>query len=128
MGATDVATSLFDRQRRRSIAVGLLLLPLAAFFAVLWFVPIAYTVFSSFFENPIGESLFVGLGNYAAILAGETFWGVLWNSVVFAVSTTALSVVVGLAFALAVDRALFGGGSLRTMMVFPYLLPTVVVV
>jgi multiple sugar transport system permease protein len=128
MGATEVATSLFDRRRRRSIAVGLLLLPLAAFFAVLWFVPMAYTVYSSFFENPIGESVFVGVANYGAILADGAFWDVLWNSVVFAVTTTVLSLLVGLGFALVVDRALLGGGGLRTLMVFPYLLPTVVVV
>ena len=77
MGATEVATSLFGRRRRRSIAVGLLLLPLAAFFAV---------------------------------------------------STTVLSLVVGLGFALVVDEKMAGRNTLRTLMVFPYLLPTVVVV
>lgn len=125
-----MATSTFTRPsfEKRQVLVGLLILPLLVFFAVLWFVPIGYTIWSSLFSNPLGDRTFVGFGNYASVLASEGFWDFLWNSVVFAVSTTVLSLLVGLAFALIVNRAIFGGNPLRTLMVFPYLLPTVVVV
>lgn len=128
MGVSEQVSRWATQRRRQSVAVGLLLLPLATFFVVLWFLPVAYTVVSSFFSDPLGKRLFVGLGNYATVLASEGFREYLWNSVVFAASTTVLSVVVGLAFALVVNRTVFGGGTLRTLMVFPYLLPTVVVV
>ena len=104
------------------------LLPLIGFFAILWFVPMVYTVWSSLFNDPLVTPTFVGFDNYVAVLVDDGFLYFIWNSVLFAVSTTVLSLVVGLGFALVVNRAVFGGASLRTLMVFPYLLPTVVVV
>jgi len=106
----------------------LALVPLGLFFALLWFGPMLYTLVLSFFADPLGEAQFVGLGNYVSILTSETFPFYLWNSVLFAVSTTLLSLVVGLGFALVVDEQLTGRQGLRTLMIFPYLLPTVVVV
>lgn len=87
-----------------------------------------YSIWASFFTNPLGVPKFVGLSNYVEIITSNNFLFFLWNSVLFAVSTTLLCLVVGLFFALVVNRVLFGGGALRTLMVFPYLLPTVVVV
>lgn len=113
---------------RHQLTIYLFVLPLIVFFGVLWFVPLVYALYSSFFADPLGDSLFVGLGNYVDIVTGAGFWVYLWNSLVFALSTTILSLLVGLGFALVVDRVLFGGATLRTLMVFPYLLPTVVVV
>lgn len=113
---------------RNQLAVFALLAPLAVFFGVLWFVPMGYSVWASFFNNPLGAPEFVGLSNYIEIITSNNFLFFLWNSVLFAISTTLLCLVIGLFFALVVNRALFGGGTLRTLMVFPYLLPTVVVV
>lgn len=115
----------FDRDR---LLVIVFLLPLIGFFAILWLVPMVYTVWSSFFSDPLVNPVFVGFDNYIAIIVDDQFLYFLWNSVLFAVSTTVLSLVVGLGFALVVNRAVFGGASLRTLMIFPYLLPTVVVV
>jgi len=104
------------------------LLPLGLFFALLWFGPMLYTLAMSLFADPLGDGRFVGLGNYVDILTADPFVPFLWNSVVFAVSTTVLSLVVGLGFALVVDEKMAGRHTLRTLMIFPYLLPTVVVV
>jgi multiple sugar transport system permease protein len=104
------------------------LLPLGLFFALLWFGPMLYTLAMSLFADPLGDGRFVGLGNYVDILTADPFVPFLWNSVVFAVSTTVLSLVVGLGFALVVDEKMAGRNTLRTLMIFPYLLPTVVVV
>jgi multiple sugar transport system permease protein len=113
---------------RNQLVVLAFLLPLIGFFAVLWFIPMVYTVWASLFSDPLRTPEFVGLGNYVAVVVDDQFLYFLWNSILFAVSTTVLSLLVGLGFALVVNRAVFGGGSLRTLMVFPYLLPTVVVV
>ncbi|MFB6297586.1 MAG: carbohydrate ABC transporter permease [Salinirussus sp.] len=104
------------------------LVPLGLFFALLWFGPMLYTILVSFFADPLGKPQFVGLGNYLSVMTSETFPFYLWNSVLFAVSTTVLSLVVGLGFALVVDEQMTGRQGLRTLMIFPYLLPTVVVV
>lgn len=119
--------SVPDIGRNQLVVLGFLL-PLIGFFAVLWFIPMVYTVWASLFSDPLRAPEFVGLGNYVAVLVDDQFLYFLWNSILFAVSTTVLSLLVGLGFALVVNRAVFGGGSLRTLMVFPYLLPTVVVV
>ncbi len=104
------------------------LVPLGLFFAVLWFGPMLYTLVMSFFADPLGNAQFAGPANYVEVVTSETFPFYLWNSVVFAVSTTLLSLVVGLGFALVVDERVVGRHGLRTLMIFPYLLPTVVVV
>lgn len=128
MGVVERSRVRISGVTRNQLVVFALLTPLAVFFGVLWFVPMGYAVWSSFFTNPLGVPEFVGLSNYAEILTGDNFLLFLWNSILFAVSTTVLCLVIGLLFALVVNRALFGGGTLRTLMVFPYLLPTVVVV
>ncbi|MGN8219620.1 carbohydrate ABC transporter permease (plasmid) [Halococcus morrhuae DSM 1307] len=114
-----------DRDR---LVVLVLLAPLVVFFGVLWFVPLGYSVWSSLLNNPLGVPEFVGLSNYVAVLTSSDFLFFLWNSTLFAISTTLLCLLVGLFFALVVNRVIAGGGVLRTLMVFPYLLPTVVVV
>lgn len=129
MGIVEKSRSrLPDRIDSDRLVVLALLTPLAAFFGVLWFVPLGYSVWSSVLRNPLGTPEFVGLSNYIAVLTSGDFLYFLWNSVLFAISTTLLCLLVGLFFALVVNRVIVGGGVLRTLMVFPYLLPTVVVV
>ncbi|WP_332898842.1 MULTISPECIES: carbohydrate ABC transporter permease [unclassified Haladaptatus] len=102
--------------------------PLVAFFIVVWVVPIAYALGMSLFQNPVRNPTFVGLGNYISLLTEPTFWGFLWNSVVYAIATTGLSLILGLGLALVVNQKIRGGAALRTLMIFPYLLPTLVVI
>ena len=103
-------------------------LPLTVFFVIVWLVPIAYALGMSLFQNPTGDAAFAALANYRAILTNGEFWYFLGNSVVYAVSTTVLSLVVGLGLALVVNQQIRGGNVLRTMMIFPYLIPTLVVI
>nr|WP_224450142.1 sugar ABC transporter permease [Haloprofundus salilacus] len=120
-----------DRGRDVDGATLLLLacfVPLFAFFAVVWLVPILYALGMSLFESPVRNPAFVGVGNYVELLATASFWSFLWNSVTYAFWTTALSLVVGLGLALVVNQQIRGGSALRTMMIFPYLLPTLVVI
>jgi len=102
--------------------------PLLAFFLVVWLVPILYALGMSLFTDPTNDAVFVGLANYVDLLVNPAFWGFLWTSVVYAVGTTALSLVVGLGLALVVNQRIRGGSVLRTMMILPYLVPTLVVI
>lgn len=120
-----LAVPEFD-ERRLLLLVSFL--PLAVFFVIVWLIPIVYALGMSLFQNPTGDATFVALSNYAQILTNGEFWYFLGNSVVYATSTTVLSLVVGLGLALAVNQQIRGGNVLRTMMIFPYLIPTLVVI
>lgn len=125
--ATSVKSSLADVDERRLLLLATFV-PFAAFFTLVWLFPITYALGMSLFEDPTGAASFAGLSNYLEILTSSDFPLFLWNSVLYAVSTTVLSLVVGLSLALVVNQKIRGGSVLRTMMIFPYLLPTLVVI
>ncbi|NHN58306.1 MULTISPECIES: carbohydrate ABC transporter permease [Halorussus] len=124
---TSVKSSVASLDERRLLLLATFL-PFAAFFTLVWLIPIGYALWMSLLNDPTGAATFAGLSNYVEILTGQGFLKFLWNSVVYAVSTTVLSLVVGLGLALVVNQEIRGGGVLRTMMIFPYLLPTLVVI
>lgn len=128
MSTRTASWSILDRFDERRLLLLVLFLPLLAFFVMVWLVPIAYALWMSLFTDPIGDPAFVGLGNYLGLLTDGEFWYFLWNSLVYAISTTVLSLLVGLGLALVVNQRVRGGNVLRTMMIFPYLIPTLVVV
>ncbi len=75
-----------------------------------------------------GES-FVGLGNYADIFAGAEsgrFYNALWNTTFFTFVTVALETVIGVAFAVAMNRAFKGRAFLRAAILIPWAIPTAV--
>jgi len=125
--ATRLEAALGEADERRLLLLAAFI-PFTLFFTVVWGVPIAYALGMSLFENPTGTAAFVGLANYFEVLTGDTFVTALWNSVVYAISSTVLSLLVGLGLALVVNREIQGGNALRTLMIFPYLLPTLVVI
>ena len=125
--STSLSTRFAEIDERRLLLL-VTFVPLVAFFVVVWAIPILYALGMSLFSDPTGASVFVGLENYTAILATPAFLTFLWNSVVYAVSTTVFSLLLGLALALVVNQQIKGGNVLRTMMIFPYLLPTLVVI
>jgi multiple sugar transport system permease protein len=72
------------------------------------------------------ESGFVGLDNYAAVLSSDLWWnGVAFTSLVTIVSV-AIELVLGMALALVMHRALFARGLIRTSVLIPYGIVTVV--
>jgi multiple sugar transport system permease protein len=120
--------SRFGGADSTTLLLAVCLLPLAAFFLVVWVVPIVYALGMSLFESPVRNPQFVGLGNYVAVVTDPGFRNAFVNSIVYAVSTTALSLLFGLGLALAINQRIRGGTALRTLMIFPYLLPTLVVI
>lgn len=125
--STSLSTRFAELDERRLLLL-VTFLPLVAFFIIVWAIPILYALGMSLFTDPTGARVLVGLENYIAILTAPKFPTFLWNSVVYAVSTTVFSLLLGLALALVVNQQIKGGNVLRTMMIFPYLLPTLVVI
>jgi ABC-type sugar transport system permease subunit len=69
---------------------------------------------------------FVGLDNYAAMVADPKFWNAWQNTLVFTVSSTVLETVLGLLMALILFETFGGRGWVRASMLIPWAIPTVV--
>lgn len=70
---------------------------------------------------------FVGLRNYLDLFKSDEFWQVLRQTFVFAVSATAIEVLLGLGLAAAVDSLKFGAGIIRTLLLTPLMVSGIVV-
>ena len=92
--------------------------------------PALYAISLSFYEQPslTSDPVWVGLANYARVLASAEFWNALWNGFVYAMAAIVLQVVLGIGFALLLQQPFRGRALLRGLAFLPYLLPTVVAV
>src|SRR2546421_9738890 len=108
----------------------LLVLPALALLAALAIYPVAYGIWLSFFSKHsfFPEQHFIGLGNYAAVLADEEFWRSLKLGLIYSLSTIVLQLVLGTAAALLLNESFPGRGLVRAVSIFPYVVPTVVAV
>ncbi|WP_407520838.1 carbohydrate ABC transporter permease [Methylobacterium oryzisoli] len=75
----------------------------------------------------IAEPRFVGLGNYARVVADPEFWRAIGNGLIYALLSIVLQVVIGIAFAMVLNQPFLGRPLVRGLATLPYLLPTVVV-
>jgi multiple sugar transport system permease protein len=69
---------------------------------------------------------FIGLDNYGTVLSDSLFWKDTWNTVVIMIVTVAVELVIGFAFAMVMHRIIFGRGVMRTAILIPYGIVTVV--
>jgi ABC-type spermidine/putrescine transport system permease subunit II len=108
---------------RAAAAVGCLVLAFTIF-------PVGYNVWLGFYAKHSlrATSAWVGLGNYAQILTDSDFWRSVWLATVYAVASTALQIVAGVAGALILHRRFAGCDFLRGVALFPYMIPTVIAV
>ena len=91
--------------------------------------PIAYAIVLSLQDVDLRfpeEGGFVGLDNYVAVLTSELWWTDFFNTVFILLTTVAIELVLGMAIALVMHRALFGRGVVRTSVLIPYGIITVV--
>ena len=72
------------------------------------------------------ESGFVGLDNYVSVLTSPLWWEDVFNTVFVMVVSVAIELVLGMAIALVMFRAIFGRGVVRTSVLIPYGIITVV--
>ena len=69
---------------------------------------------------------FVGLDNYASVLSSSLWWTDVFNTVFITVIAVAVELVLGMAIALVMYRAIFGRGAIRAAVLIPYGIVTVV--
>jgi multiple sugar transport system permease protein len=91
--------------------------------------PIGYAIVLSLQEVDLRfpeEGGFVWLDNYRAVLTSQLWWTDLFNTVFITVITVAVELVIGMAIALIMYRAIFGRGAVRVGVLIPYGIVTVV--
>lgn len=72
------------------------------------------------------QTEFIGLANYGTVLSSELWWLDVWNTLVIMVISVAIELVLGMLIALVMHRAIFGRGIVRTVVLIPYGIITVV--
>ncbi len=69
---------------------------------------------------------FIWFSNYATVLTDSLFWQDTWNTLLIMVVTVAIELVIGFAFAMVMHRVVFARGVIRTSILIPYGIITVV--
>jgi multiple sugar transport system permease protein len=91
--------------------------------------PIIYAVVLSFQDLDLRfpeEGGFVGLDNYGTVLTSDLWWTDLFNTLFITVIAVSIELVLGMAIALVMYRAIFGRGAIRASVLIPYGIVTVV--
>ncbi|GAA4671511.1 carbohydrate ABC transporter permease [Gordonia humi] len=104
------------------------LLPALIFLLVVTQVPFVFTLYYSTQSWNLvrpGSRHFVGLSNYVDVFKDSQFWQVALNTILLIVGTVLISVVLGLLFALLLDRKFLGRGIVRTLLITPFLVTPV---
>ncbi|MGH3994707.1 MAG: carbohydrate ABC transporter permease, partial [Pseudonocardiaceae bacterium] len=78
--------------------------------------PIAYAFYLSLQKFDLrfpDDKEFVGLANYGDVLSSSTWWSDVVTTLIITVISVALELVLGMAIALVMHRAIFGRGPVR---------------
>ncbi|MHA1664472.1 MAG: carbohydrate ABC transporter permease [Candidatus Njordarchaeales archaeon] len=105
----------------------LLVFPIIILLFFVFLFPTVYTFLLSFSKFSLSNSQqnhFIGLDNYIKLVHDYEFGSSLWVSVLFTGVTVPLELAVGLAFALFMNRTFRGRGIIRTVVLFPWAIPT----
>lgn len=91
--------------------------------------PMLYAVWLSLFRYDLrfpDMREFIGLENYINVLGSGVWWQALFNTVLITVGSVSLELVLGFVFALVMHRALIGRRVVRSSLLVPYGIITVV--
>ncbi len=117
------------RSERR--LAGALIAPAIGVVLLMAIFPLGWTIWESLHRHDLrmpwlGEP-FVGLANYIAVAHDPRFLLALAHTALFTGVTVSAELLLGLGFALAMNRAFHGRGLVRAAIVLPWAIPTVVV-
>ena len=120
--ATARRTSMRSFMRRRSTIAFLMALPLILVITLLVLYPAVYSLHLATLNKSMER--FVGLGNFEFLFKRETFWMVVRQSVVFAVSAVVFKALIGFCVAHFVHNVpVKGQRKWRGMLLVPWVIP-----
>ena len=130
MGATfkeAILRSSGRIQLRNDMSAWLLLLPTLIFMLTFSIYPIMRSIYLSFFRLELGMRTpeLIGLGNYQYLFKNYLFKKVMRNTGISVLLTVIPTMVIGLLFALAVNRRSRMIGLLRTAFFYPVVMPMI---
>src|SRR3954469_6077146 len=138
MEAASVQTVGAPTQRRRSKGIPerrlakLMVAPSMILIAVVAAYPIIYAVWLSLHEYSVRQAGLsrwagsLGLRNYSTALQSSEWWAALRQTMIFAACSVTLELLIGLGMAMAMHAAFRGQGLLRTTVLVPWAVLTVV--
>ncbi len=91
--------------------------------------PIVYAIVLSLQNLDLrfpNDTSWAGLTNYKTVLTASLWWQDVWNTVFITIVSVAIELTLGMIIALVMYRALFGRGVVRTSVLIPYGIITVV--
>ena len=116
--------------KRHALTGWLLLAPSLLLLGGLVVFPILYNLWLSLFDKhafmPVQR--FVGLQHYVYFAHDAEFWASVQYGVIYAGSTLVLQLLLGVGAALLLNEAFRGRNLLRGIVLFPYMIPTIVAV
>jgi multiple sugar transport system permease protein len=116
--------------RRNALAGWLLLAPSLALLGGLVLFPIVYNAWLSLFDKHafLPVQSFVGLRHYVYFAHDDEFWNSFRHGLIYAGATLLLQLAVGIPAALLLNEGFRGRNLLRGVVLFPYVIPTIVAV
>ena len=104
-----------------------MVLPSLIIILLVAFWPIVYSIWLSLHQATITSlGPFVGFENYVEMFQNPDFRAGLSNTLIFTVASVTMEFVIGLAIALAINRAFRGRGLVRAAVLVPWAFPTVI--
>jgi ABC-type sugar transport system permease subunit len=91
--------------------------------------PIIYTFVLSFTETPISNPTpqgFIGIRNYLYFLTNSVFWAAIRRTLYFTIVSVGVELILGMGLALLIHARPFGWQFLRTSLIIPWAIPTIV--
>jgi multiple sugar transport system permease protein len=91
--------------------------------------PMGQALYLSLFKYRLSapdDREFVGVNNYVTVLTDSLWWTDVFNTLLIMVITVSVELVIGFAFAMVMHRVVFARGIIRTSILIPYGIITVV--
>lgn len=124
----DVPANALSNPRRKKIYIGRLVLPYAMvlptvlLLAVFTFYPAIDMIINSFYDiNVFKGNTFVGFDNYVRLFNHPDFWPSVRNTLIYTLGSVFFLIVLGLIFALWLQRSTFINGIVQRFMFLPHI-------
>ena len=121
--------ALSDRTKAEYRLGWLLTTPAVAVMVLVAGYPILNALYESLFDYRLttpGTRHWVGLNNYVTVLTDNLWWSDFGTTMIITVVTVVVEIVLGFVFAYVMYKIVFGRGAVRTAILIPYAVITVV--
>lgn len=121
-----------SKKARKDLFTGMgFILPSLLGFLIFTFIPVVISLCLSFtswnFMEGIEGIKFNGLANYIRLFSDEWFLNSYKNNIIFTAVTVPVLIALGLVMATIINKYIYGGGVVRTMIFIPYIASVVAV-